>query len=420
MDTIPLAFLLGFFVSQVYSRWNQIFDSIPWPFSLIDWMCITLQLPRDEPDGREKQSRNQDVKIVVQTCSRYVHLSLAMVLRDICYQFRSLMKERKLTFVDMGLASDFEMRQLYSTQELMPHELEKLKWPKGKNEEKRTASWNWWLPCAWATRLIRDAYDRGFVDNKENMALVYQKIHDYKALLGGLIAYDSIPVPLPYTQVVSIGVYTYFFLALFAYQNVTSVSSDSGYDRYFVPSTLLLQFLIYYGWFKVAEVLLTPYGRDLDYNYDMVGYFALHLEQSRAHVEYSYDMETFLREDPHSITRLARVPREDLFVTHIESHMFGSLVDGIVDIPGFIMDTSVTLWKLPKSVWNNNLTSNRQKNQGSNKGQPGPSGSGSHAIKDNASDPQIVYIKNTHANSGALDGRGDDDHATVNIAQESI
>ena len=28
-----------------------------------------------------------------------------------------------------------------------------------------------------------------------------QKIHDYKALLGGLIAYDSIPVPLPYTQV---------------------------------------------------------------------------------------------------------------------------------------------------------------------------------------------------------------------------
>ena len=77
-------------------------------------------------------------------------------------------------FLLLGLASDFEMRQLYSTQELMPHELEKLKWPKGKNEEKRTASWNWWLPCAWATRLIRDAYDRGFVDNKENMALVYQ------------------------------------------------------------------------------------------------------------------------------------------------------------------------------------------------------------------------------------------------------
>ena len=120
MDTIPLAFLLGFFVSQVYSRWNQIFDSIPWPFSLIDWMCITLQLPRDEPDGREKQSRNQDVKIVVQTCSRYVHLSLAMVLRDICYQFRSLMKERKLTFVDMGELNKYriEFDNCYSWQRL--------------------------------------------------------------------------------------------------------------------------------------------------------------------------------------------------------------------------------------------------------------------------------------------------------------
>ncbi|XP_075260190.1 bestrophin-3-like isoform X2 [Convolutriloba macropyga] len=386
IQDIPLAFLLGFFVTQVYSRWTSIYDSIPWPYALVDWLCLALKLPRSVPeDAPDGEAKNQDVKLIVQTVSRYMHLSLAMVMRDICYQFRHLMQKRRLTFVDMGLASESEMRQLYSTSELMPHELQKLNWPNKKNEEKRTASWNWWVPSVWASRLVRDAYDKGYVDSRENLEAIYKKIHDYKGLLGGLIGFDSIPVPLPYTQVVSIGVYTYFFLALFAFQDVESANPDSSYDHYFVPASLLLQFLIYYGWFKVAEVLLTPYGKDLGYNYDMVGYFALHLEQSRAHVEYSYEMDQFLNDDPKGgVAKLANIPREDLFVENIQPHLFGSLVQGFIDIPNFIFDASVALWNLPKSVWNNDLETDRQNSEG---------GGGAGKTSD-----AVVYFKNKNAN----------------------
>ena len=79
-------------------------------------------------------------------------------------------------------------------------------------------------------------------------------------------------------QVVALGVYVYFFLSLFAYQTVETINLGSNYDTYFVPGGLVLEFIIYYGWFKVAEVLLTPYGTDVGYNYDMIGVFALQLE----------------------------------------------------------------------------------------------------------------------------------------------
>ena len=66
---------------------------------MIEYNWYNLQVPEDAPDG---EAKNQDVKLIVQTVSRYMHLSLAMVMRDICYQFRHLMQKRRLTFVDMG------------------------------------------------------------------------------------------------------------------------------------------------------------------------------------------------------------------------------------------------------------------------------------------------------------------------------
>ena len=67
------------------------------------------------------------------------------------------------------------MAKLYSTKELMDFELRKLNWDSSKvNEKKRCASWTWWVPAAWATRLVRDAYDRGFVDSHENVTFVYE------------------------------------------------------------------------------------------------------------------------------------------------------------------------------------------------------------------------------------------------------
>ena len=68
---------------------------------MIDALCLTLKVPDTVP-ANEREEKQQELKIIIQTVSRYMHLSLAMVMRDICLQFRELMKKRQLTFVDMG------------------------------------------------------------------------------------------------------------------------------------------------------------------------------------------------------------------------------------------------------------------------------------------------------------------------------
>lgn len=73
-------------------------------------------------------------------------------------------------------------------------------------------------------------------------------------------------VPLVYTQVVTIAVYTYFITALIAQQSVeqqtTSVIVKLKLD--FIPFLVVLQFIFYMGWLKVAETLMNPFGEDDD------------------------------------------------------------------------------------------------------------------------------------------------------------
>lgn len=62
-------------------------------------------------------------------------------------------------------------------------------------------------------------------------------------------------VPLVYTQVVTIALYSYFGASL--------LGTNEIYDFYF-PIFIVLQFVFYVGWLKVAEVLINPWGEDDD------------------------------------------------------------------------------------------------------------------------------------------------------------
>jgi len=74
-------------------------------------------------------------------------------------------------------------------------------------------------------------------------------------------------IPLVYTQVVTIAVYSYFLVALFGQQWTEGKGEENGYknriDLYF-PIFSLLQFFFYMGWLKVAEQLINPFGEDDD------------------------------------------------------------------------------------------------------------------------------------------------------------
>lgn len=85
-----------------------------------------------------------------------------------------------------------------------------------------------------------------------------------------LLNYDSISVPLVYTQVVTLAVYSYFLTSVIARQWLevdpeidAGTKHRSKIDLYF-PFFLTLQFFFYMGWLKVAESLINPFGEDDD------------------------------------------------------------------------------------------------------------------------------------------------------------
>ena len=73
--------------------------------------------------------------------------------------------------------------------------------------------------------------------------------------------YDTISIPLVYTQVVTIAVYTYFLTNVIGQQWI--LEEPKTVDIYF-PVFTTLEMFFYMGWLKVAETLINPFGEDDD------------------------------------------------------------------------------------------------------------------------------------------------------------
>lgn len=118
-----------------------------------------------------------------------------------------------------------------------------------------------WLPLVWATSIITRARKEGRIRDDFAVKTILDEINSFRKNCGILITFDRISIPLVYTQVVTLAVYTYFLSALMGHQYV----EGEGYifDLYF-PVFTLLQFFFYMGWLKVAEQLINPFGDDDD------------------------------------------------------------------------------------------------------------------------------------------------------------
>lgn len=97
---------------------------------------------------------------------------------------------------------------------------------------------------------------------------IIDELNKFRGQCGLLISYDTISVPLVYTQVVTLAVYSYFLTCCMGQQWTDGkVVGSSSYlnkvDLYF-PVFTTLQFFFYMGWLKVAESLINPFGEDDD------------------------------------------------------------------------------------------------------------------------------------------------------------
>jgi len=230
---IPVGFVLGFYVSIVVGRWWEQYNSIPWPDTLA--LHVTAGL-----HGHDEVSRKMR-----RTVMRYANLTITFTFA----MMSPLAKKRfpnLQAYVDEGLMTENEKKIF-------------------ENFRKRTKQPDYWMPLVWATSIISRARTDGRIRDDFAVKTIIDKISDLRGTCGGLLSYDWISVPLVYTQVVTIAVYTFFASSLLGRQ---FLDPDKGYDHntidFYIPIFTILQFFFYVGWLKVAETLLNPFGGDDD------------------------------------------------------------------------------------------------------------------------------------------------------------
>ncbi|XP_048515522.1 uncharacterized protein LOC105684499 isoform X2 [Athalia rosae] len=234
-ESIPMSFVLGFYVSLVVKRWWEQYKLLPWPDNLA--LFISAAIPGNDERGR----------LMRRNIVRYAVLAYVITLQRI-----SLRVKRRFPtlqhIVDVGLMMESEKKIF----EMM---------------NKKAAMSKYWMPLVWATNIINRARKEALITSDQVVQTLLVELSDIRKRLGALIGYDTVCVPLVYTQVVTLSLYAYFFSALLGRQFIPRAEGGSGKyeepDMYF-PFFTALQFCFYVGWLKVAEVLINPFGEDDD------------------------------------------------------------------------------------------------------------------------------------------------------------
>ncbi|CAI4229431.1 unnamed protein product [Auanema sp. JU1783] len=228
---IPLTFLLGFYVSNVVSRWWRQFETIYWPEDIVSVMCTVIHA-----NDEESQKRRH-------TITRYINLSAALAWRDISSKIR-LRFPTVHSLVDSGLLTEKEYDLLET-----------------KTEDCQSV--RWLTPLHWVQQLLRKEEE----EKKPTASLLNNFVTElklYRQSLRKLYSYDWVCVPLVYTQVAALATYAFFFFAVFGRQALLpDINSGKEIDTV-LPIFLIVQFMFFVGWFKIGQDLMRPFGLDDD------------------------------------------------------------------------------------------------------------------------------------------------------------
>ncbi|XP_042318766.1 bestrophin-4 [Sceloporus undulatus] len=232
-DLIPLSFVLGFYVTLIVNRWWAQYTSIPLPDQL---MCVISS----NVHGKDEKGR-----ILRRTLIRYANLSSVLILRSV-----STRVLKRFPTMDHVVEAGFMTQS------------------ERKKYESHHSDFNkYWIPCVWFTNLAAQARRDGRIRDDVALRLLMDELNLYRSKCSMLFHYDWISIPLVYTQVVTIAVYSFFAFCVVGRQFLQTsedVQPSKGSLDLYVPLPTLLQFFFYAGWLKVAEQIINPFGDDDD------------------------------------------------------------------------------------------------------------------------------------------------------------
>jgi len=88
----------------------------------------------------------------------------------------------------------------------------------------------YWMPLVWATNIINRARKDGLIGSDHLVQTILTELSDIRRRLGALIGYDTVCVPLVYTQVVTLVLYAYFMGTLMGSQMVPQPNGSTKDD----------------------------------------------------------------------------------------------------------------------------------------------------------------------------------------------
>ncbi|XP_058268861.1 bestrophin-4 isoform X4 [Hemibagrus wyckioides] len=229
---IPMSFVLGFYITTAFQRWWGQYTSFPLPDNLM--MVVSGNVHGVDERGR----------MMRRTLMRYANLSSILILRSISTRVRKRFRTLE-DIVDAGFMTVDELKALNHL----------------------TSDFNkYWMPMTWFTNLASRAREEGRVKDDIALRLLMDELNNYRAKCSMLFHYDWISIPLVYTQVVTVAVYSFFAFCLIGRQFVKPERADDlkvHVDLY-IPVFTLLEFFFYVGWLKVGELIINPFGEDDD------------------------------------------------------------------------------------------------------------------------------------------------------------
>ncbi|XP_058047497.1 bestrophin-3 isoform X1 [Ahaetulla prasina] len=230
-EQIPVTFVLGFYVTLVVNRWWNQFVNLPWPDRIMFLISSTVQ-------GRDEYGR-----LLRRTLMRYVNLTSLLIFRSVS----TAVYKRFPTLehlVDGGFMTA-EERIIF--------------------DDLKSPHLKYWIPFVWFGNLAAKARQDGRIKDSVDLQTLMNEMNRYRSWCSLLFGYDWVGIPLVYTQVVTLAVYTFFFTCLIGRQFLDPDQRIPGHDLdLYIPIFTLLQFFFYAGWLKVAEQLINPFGEDDD------------------------------------------------------------------------------------------------------------------------------------------------------------
>ena len=223
------------------------------------------------------------------------------------------------------------MQEMIRTGLIRPDEAERV----GEESSHEMYGSNWWMPLKWCAEILSKAMQDGVVKSPPGYNGLLGQIATFRSSLTKVATYGHIPVPLVYTQVVTLAVYVYFAVALIGEQWLIRRQRNGKWEgdevQLYYPIFMTVKFLFFFGWLRVADTLYNPFGEDDD-DFELNGLINRHFKVAMNIVDETEEppelqKDIFLGQADPVLQDFP--PWDDMYVTN----MFNADIEKVYDMP---------------------------------------------------------------------------------------